>query len=115
MTLQAEAIALLSEAKKHIMDWWRPEGELPPAKSYELVERIEALIATTSIEQAEPIKDSGQKPYAYEFWDGDAKNGRDASFVVLSQYDPFTGKPDYQGHIWKSMPLYTAPQDTKKE
>lgn len=48
LQVQDERIAhlerLLSRAKNHIVDWWRPEGSLPPAKSPDLVEDIEATL-----------------------------------------------------------------------
>lgn len=49
------------------------------------------------------------EPYAYEMWDGDDEKGRDNSFVVIGSKDPATGERDVKGHVWKSMPLYTAP------
>lgn len=40
----AQLERLLTRAKNHIVDWWRPEGSLPPAKSPDLVEDIEVAL-----------------------------------------------------------------------
>ncbi len=45
-----EASVLLHRAKAHIVNWWRPEGELPPAHSPELVEDIDIFLAALSVQ-----------------------------------------------------------------
>lgn len=39
-----ELLEALKASNKHIQEWWRPDGSLPPAKSYEVVEANDALI-----------------------------------------------------------------------
>lgn len=87
---------LLKEARKHIMDWWvyggRGPNALPPAKSYELVERIEAAIATPPAQEAEPVAwmDKNGRVIAHR-----VRMAEDALSVVIEQYN---------------IPLYTRPQ-----
>lgn len=61
---QEKIIRLLRRARNHIMDWWRPEGSLPPAKSPQLVEDIDAVLAEA--EQQAPdqiaVKQPSNKP-----------------------------------------------------
>ena len=42
---KARLIEALGISNRHIQAWWKPCGELPPAKSYEIVERNDALLA----------------------------------------------------------------------
>lgn len=89
---QAEAIALIKAAKNHIISWWRPEGDLPPAKSYEIVDRLDTfLFHTASIEQAEPV--------AWQWM-----NSESSDYLKILKGK---NRPDIRSS-WR--PLYAAPQ-----
>ncbi len=50
----------LKQARKHIMEWWRPEGDLPPAKSWEFVERLDALLTPRGTQRCEECVGTGK-------------------------------------------------------
>lgn len=54
---------LLTLARNHIIQWWRPEGSLPPAKSPQLVEDIDAYLA--SPQQAHPADTQDAERYRW--------------------------------------------------
>ncbi len=83
---------------------------LPPGRHTLSAPISAAPAAVDSPTATATAADAGSlKPHAYEFWDGDEKDGREKSFAVFSSEDPATGRPDHQGHIWKSIPMYTRP------
>jgi hypothetical protein len=49
---------------------------------------------------------AAQKPYGYAMWDPAQKHGEKGAFLSDS---PASDKPDFQGHVWASRPLYAAP------
>jgi hypothetical protein len=44
--------------------------------------------------------------YGHMFWDPLHPDGEFSAFMVQGRDDPATGKPDWQGHVWLSRPLY---------
>lgn len=61
MNTAQDAIKLLTRARHHITDWWRPEGSLPPAKSYELVEDIDNFLKEAALPALPPVQDHSEQ------------------------------------------------------
>lgn len=112
----AKLETLLQRASRHIQDWWRPEGSLPPAKSPDLVEDIDAALAIASQYQQcngmpppckfdcpchfEKVQQevSERVPYGYVL-----KTGHGSKFC-----ESLDGVHPEMRHLWRAVFLHSA-------